>query len=320
MSNEVKRLFQQFQPQHYELAIEPDANSMTFGGTVTIEGRKVGPPSQRLTLHQKDLKIADAKLIKHDKKGDREITVSRTNTHGSFDELRLHADEMLYPGQYTVSMSFKGKITKSLQGVYPCFYKHDGKDKVVIATQLESHHAREVFPCIDEPEAKATFDVSYTAPKGQTVLSNMPSKASKAVGNKVTTSFETTPKMSVYLLAFIAGELHNVETKSKSGVTVRSWSTVAQPKSHLEYSAHEAADTLDFFADYFKTPYPLPKLDQVALPDFDAAAMENWGVVTYREMALLADTKNRSISSEQFVSQVIAHELSHQWFGNLVTM
>src|SRR3989344_321154 len=320
MPKKVKRLFEQFQPEHYELSIEPDVESMTFSGSVTIRGRKVGPPSQRITLHQKDIRVSDVKVIKHDKNGDKKVAVGRVNTQKSFDELRIHAGETLYPGTYTINLTFSGKITKSLRGVYPCFYKHKGKEKIIVATQLESHHAREVFPCIDEPEAKSSFDVIYTGPKDQTVLSNMPAKSTKTNGNKVTTAFETTPIMSVYLLAFVAGELHAVETKSKAGVAVRSWGTVAQSKSHLEYATKEASDILDFFADYFETPYPLPKLDQVALPDFDAAAMENWGVVTYRESVLLTDPKNRSISNEQFATQVIAHELSHQWFGNLVTM
>lgn len=321
MSKEAKRLFAQFQPEHYELLLRPDAETLRFFGSVTISGRKTGRPSQRVTLHQKGLKVTAAKIVKHDKNGDIEVPVGRINNQDSMYEVRLHANEMLYPGGYTLVLDFEGMITPAMSGIYASNFEHDGKPKVILATQFESHHAREAFPCIDEPEAKATFDLTVVAPKNQTVLSNTPEDEQKPLAdNLVAHVFGTTPKMSTYLLAFVAGELHCFETKSKGGVVVRSWSSVAQPISHLEYSTREAADVLDFFADYFGVPYPLPKLDQVALPDFDAGAMENWGLVTYREVILLTDPTNRSITSEQLATQVIAHELSHQWFGNLVTM
>lgn len=320
MAKKVKRLFEQFQPEHYDLYIKPDTESMTFNGIVTIVGRKTGRPSQRLTFHQKDLRISAAHVTYHGKKGNEEIKIDRINTQNSFDEVRLHSAQMLYPGKYTIRLEFGGKITRPMRGLYPSFYKYKNKDKVILVTQLESHYAREVFPSIDEPEAKATFDLTLATPKGETALSNTPIKEQSTKDSLQETTFETTPKMSTYLLAFASGELHSVETKTKAGVTVRSWASVSQPKTHLEYSAKEAADVLDFFASYFNIPYPLKKLDQLALPDFDSAAMENWGLVTYREMALLVDPKNRSISSEQFVTLVISHELSHQWFGNLVTM
>ncbi len=320
MTKKAKRLFEQFQPKHYELAIDPDVQTLSFQGTVTITGRKIGRPSQRLTFHQKDLQFTSVSIVFHGKKGDDEVKLDRVNTHKTYDEVRLHAASLLYPGAYTVRMEFKGRITKPMRGIYPTYSKTKGKDRIILATQFESHHAREAFPCIDEPEAKATFDLTITAPKTHTVLSNTPVKEQSTEGKVKRTSFETTPKMSTYLLAFGIGELHVFEAKTKSGVSVRSWASVTKPKEQLEYSAKEAADILDFFADYFGIPYPLKKLDQLALPDFDSAAMENWGLVTYREMVLLVDPLNRSISSEQLITLVIAHELSHQWFGNLVTM
>ncbi len=320
MSKEAKRLFEQFQPEHYELLLEPDAHSLSFSGRVIIHGKKTGRPSKRITFHQKGLKITSAQIIKHDKKGEQEITVARINNQNSMYEVRLHANELLFPGEYTIKLEFSGKITPALAGIYPARYKYKGKDQIILVTQFESHHAREAFPCIDEPEAKATFDLSVTAPKEDVVLSNTPEASAHNRGKFSTHTFEPTPKMSAYLLAFVMGNLHYTEAISKSGVTVRSWASVAQPKETLEYATKEGADVLDFFADYFATPYPLKKLDQVALPDFEAGAMENWGLITYREVVLLTDPVNRSISSEQFATQVIAHELSHQWFGNLVTM
>lgn len=320
MSKRVRRLFQQFQPKAYNLELDIDPEDMTFKGSVEITGKKVGPPSSRLTFHQSRLKVTEASIIRHDKKGSQAMDVERINTQASFSEVRLHTAQTLYPGEYTVTMQFSGSITENMEGIYPCFYRHEGKDKKLIATQFESHYARAAFPCVDEPEAKAIFNLTLLSPKGEQVIANTPIKSQKSSDNKLVTTFETTPLMSTYLLAFVFGELHCVEGKSKRGIDVRSWASVAQPKSHLEYANKEAISILDFFEGYFKTPFPLPKLDQVALPDFDSLAMENWGLITFREVGLLADPINRSISAERLITQVIAHELSHQWFGNLVTM
>ncbi len=320
MAKTAKRLFEQFQPEHYDLALVPDRGSKSFTGKVTIKGKKTGRPSKRITFHQKGLKFSSAKVVKHNRQGDEEVLVERVNTHASSYEVRLHAKAMIYPGSYTITLDFSGKITDNMTGIYLSNFEHEGKTKQLVATQFESHHAREAFPCIDEPEAKATFDLTLTTEKNDVVLGNTPAKTEKIKDGKKITSFETTPRMSTYLLAFVYGEMHAVEAKTKDGVVVRSWSSVVVDKSFSQYSVDEGVRVLEFFTDYFGAPYPLAKCDQVALPDFDAGAMENWGLITYREIALLADPKNRSVSSEQYISLVVAHELSHQWFGNLVTM
>lgn len=338
MGRNVTRLYEQFQPAHYELQLQPNRDTLTFSGTVTIRGKKTGRPSRRLTFHQQGLKISAGTITKHDKKGKAAVAVSRINNQNGADEVRLHTGDMIYPGEYTVTMEFSGKITKTMHGIYPCNFKHDGQDKIILVTQFESHHAREAFPCIDEPEAKATFDLTLLTPAGETVLANTPVKNQKQYASQgggqtaapakagtttpefLATTFETTPRMSTYLLAFTTGEMHGVEGKTKDGVLVRSWASVAQPKDHLQYANDEAVKILEFFIDYFQTPFPLKKLDQVAVPDFEVLAMENWGLITFREVGLLADPKNRSLSGEQLVTLVIAHEISHQWFGNLVTM
>ncbi len=316
----VRRLYEQFRSSAYVLELTVDPAAMSFSGTVTIKGQKFGRPSQRLTFHQKDLKITTASVTRHDRKGDQQLAVARINRQKSYDEVRLHTKDMAYPGAYTITMEFSGTITQPMHGIYPCYFKHAGQDKLLIATQFESHHAREAFPCIDEPEAKASFDLTLTTPAGQTVLANTPVKTTTMKGKQQITTFETSPKMSTYLLAFVFGEMHSVSATTKDGVAVSSWATVAQPKAHLQYANDEAVKILEFFSDYFGTPFPLPKLDQVALPDFDSLAMENWGLITYREVGLLADPQNRSLSGEQLITLVIAHEISHQWFGNLVTM
>ncbi len=320
MTKNVKRLFAQFQPTKYDLELNLDEQALTFHGAVLVDGHKSGRPSQRLTLHQNGLKITKAELTYHGKKSTQVIEIERINNHNSFHEVRLHAKQMLYPGRYIIKLEFAGKITPQMHGLYPCYFTHKGKEKKLLATQFESHHAREVFPCIDEPEAKATFDLTLTHTLGDQVLANTPVLSQYTKGNRKTTTFETTPIMSTYLLAFVAGDIHGVSTKTSDGIVVNTWGTVAQPKSSLEFANKEAERVLEFFADYFQTSFPLKKLDQIALPDFESGAMENWGLVTYREIALLTDAKNRSLTSEQYVAMVVAHEVSHQWFGNLVTM
>ncbi len=337
MGKKVKRLFEQFRPENYDLRLDVDRETMTFKGLVTIRGRKVGRPSRRITFHQKGLKIIKATIIKHDKKGERPVEIARINNQDSFGEVRLHSDGMVYPGEYTVIIEFKGEITRPMNGIYPCFFTHSGEDKQLVATQFESHHAREAFPCIDEPEAKATFDLTLVSPAGEMVIANTPIKEQKQYASKdggltanntkagtttplyQVTTFETTPKMSTYLLAFVFGDLKYLEAKTKDGTLVRCYATPDNVK-HTKFALDCAVKTLEFYNEYFDTRYPLAKCDFIALPDFASGAMENWGCITFREQALLVDPKNTSLHLKQYIANVVAHELTHQWFGNLVTM
>jgi aminopeptidase N len=320
MKKSVTRLYETLKPTNYRLSINLDPDAMTFNGTVSLRARRTGRPSKRLTLHQKGLIISSAKVTRHDKKGDQAVDIDRINTHKSFDEIRLHSAGLLYPGEYTIELAFSGRITKAMNGLYPCFFDEGGKQKKLLATQFESHHAREVFPCIDEPEAKATFDLTLETPaQFGIVLANTPLKESKKSKGTLQSTFETTPLMSTYLLAFVAGELGYKESRTKSGTTVRVYATPDNVK-HLDFAVDTAVKCLEFYEDYFDLPYPLPKSDMVALPDFASAAMENWGLITYREHALLVDKKNTSSHTKQLVAMVVAHELAHMWFGNLVTM
>lgn len=316
----ITRLYDTFQPATYKLTVTIDAKNLRFSGSVDITGT-LTEGGAILPLHAKDLTITHAAI------NDEPVSYQQKPQ----DVLELQMPTNTTGKTVQASIAFEGSITDDMSGMYPCYFEHEGKKKWLIATQFESHHAREVFPCVDEPAAKATFDVTLITTQGETVLSNMPVKEQSDAGKELAhsensttpalvTTFETTPKMSTYLLAFVTGEMHCKEARTKDGVLVRSWSSLAQPADHLDYSLSEAVAIIEFYNDYFETPYPLAKCDQVALPDFDAAAMENWGLITYRETALLADPANRSISSEQYISIVIAHELSHQWFGNLVTM
>lgn len=304
----VSRLIHSFIPEHYQLSLAMQRTDRTFGGTVTINGH-LQQDAAAIMLHAKDLTISS-------------VTINGKAaewSHGSNDELSITQAD-LAPGRQIVVIGFDGMITDAMHGLYPCYYDHDGVKKELLATQFESHHAREVFPCIDEPEAKATFDVTLTTEQDIQVLGNMPIKRQAVDGDRLVTDFDTTPRMSTYLLAWVTGELHRKTAVTKSGVEVNVWATPAQPASSLDFALDIATRTIDFFDDYFDTPYPLPKSDHVALPDFSSGAMENWGLITYRETTLLAEPATTSVSSKHYIATVIAHELSHQWFGNLVTM
>lgn len=287
---------------------------------MTIQGKKVGRPSRRITLHQQGLKVTGATMHAHQKGVTKDIPVARINTHEKLHEVRIHSDDMVYPGEYTLKLSFHGSITDAMHGIYPSRFTVDGHDELMLTTQFESHHAREAFPCIDEPEAKAVFNVTITDNTEMVTLSNMPAVTEKISGAQKRTTFATTPVMPPYLLAFVSSKLHCLEKETKDGVIVRSWCTPNHPIVNLTHSVDEAVKILEFFSDYFQTPYPLPKYDQIAVPDFDAGAMENWGLATFREILLLSDPDNPSVTGEQFISLVVAHEASHMWFGDLVTM
>ncbi len=320
MAMKVRRLYGSFQPENYDLIISLDPENMKFNGSVVIKGTKTGRPSKRITLHQRDLKIENIKVYHVDSKGPREIKSSRINLQKSFNELRLHFDHLLPNGKYEITIDYEGLINTQLHGIYTSTFKEAGKTKTVICTQFESDHAREVFPCIDEPEAKSIFNLTLQVPKKYlTVISNSESvKESIESANKVVT-FEPTPIMSTYLLAFVVGDLKFLEAKTKNNVRVRTYAT-SDNVDHSRFALECATKTLDFYDEYFNIPYPLTKCDLVALPDFSSGAMENWGCITFREQSLLVDPQNTSLELKQYVANVITHELTHQWFGNLVTM
>lgn len=319
MSTQVKRLYQQFVPERYDINLHINEPAMTFAGSVNILGTKVGKPSSRITLHQKGLNITKAVITHKAKNGDTVHDIARINKHDSFDEVRLHTHKPLPRGNYEIQLIFEGTITRPMNGMYPCFYTENGKQKQFIATQFESHHAREVLPCIDEPEAKAVFTLSLTTRANTTALSNTPVVTQTTTDDSMTTVFEPTPKMSTYLLAFVVGDMQYKEATTKRGVQVRTYAT-PDNTPFTDFALQTAVKCIDFYEEYFGIDYPLPKCDLIALPDFASGAMENWGCITFREQCMLVDPKNTSLPTKQYVAMVVAHELAHMWFGNLVTM
>jgi aminopeptidase N len=308
----VDRLINQLVPKHYNINLDLilSGKARNFSGQIELLG-ELPKPTDHVRLHAKGLEISQATI------NGQSATVDYDTGLG---EVTLNVDKDIVAGNVEVSLHFAGKVTDAMHGLYPCYFEHEGKKKVLIATQFESHYAREVFPCVDEPEAKATFDLTLTTLPGVTVLGNMPIKKHHSEQTQQTTTFETTPRMSAYLLAFVVGELHKKTAHTRDGVEVNVWATPVQKSDSLDFALKTAVGSIEFFNDYFGMPYPLPKSDHVALPDFSNGAMENWGLITYREICLLVDPKHTAQTTKEYVALVIAHETSHQWFGNLVTM
>ena len=302
----VEHYIEKFVPEHYDLFLDLSRETKTFSGKVTITGQA---QSDRISLHQKDLEITSVEVAGQA----RPFTVDHDNE-------ALHI-ELAEAGQVELVIAFSGKITDNMTGIYPSYYTVDGVKKEVLSTQFESHFAREAFPCVDEPEAKATFDLAlrFDQADGELALSNMPEIDVKNRKETGIWKFETTPRMSSYLLAFVAGDLQGVTATTKNGTLVGVYSTKAHPLSNLDFSLDIAVRSIEFYEDYYGVKYPIPQSLHIALPDFSAGAMENWGLVTYREVYLVVD-ENSTFASRQQVALVIAHELAHQWFGNLVTM
>ena len=231
--------------------------------------------------------------------------------------------EKLKTGTGKLHITYTGILNDKLKGFYRSKYTHpSGEVRYSATTQFEAPDARRAFPCWDEPAAKATFDIKIIAEEHKTVLSNMPLVDSVPIENRPTYkrfTFQRTPIMSTYLVAFIVGEYDYIEDTDKNGVLIRVYTALGK-KELGRFALDVSLKTLPFYTDYFKISYPLPKLDLIAIPDFAAGAMENWGLVTYRETALLYDPANSSLQGKQTVAIVVGHELAHQWFGNIVTM
>ena len=305
MTKTIERLIYHFKPINYKIDYIFSNDLKSYKAKTIIKGSLV-KPSDIVKLHVKDLQIES-------------ITLNNNKLQFS-----LHQDDILqidlnstYNEDLTIEINYSGNVTKSMHGIY---LSSSQNNSLLVSTQFESHHAREAFPCIDEPEAKAVIDLSITAPSRLKAIANMPVLSTNVVDNNTTTAFTSTPIMSTYLLAFVVGDIHNIEASTNDGVSVGVWATTDQPKESLTFALEVGVKTIEFLNDYFEVKYPLPKLDQIAIPDFSSGAMENWGLVTYREIALLVDPQKSSTSSKEMVALVIAHELAHQWFGNLVTM
>lgn len=308
------RLSKDVVPQRYTLRLAPDLVGFTFDGEETI-ALILKKPTSSITLHAADLKIHTALYVV----GATKYTVKKIAYNAKAETVTMQFGR-LPKGRGKLYLTFAGTLNDEMRGFYRSRYTHNGTEKYLATTQFESIDARRAFPCIDEPAHKAIFDVSLVVPSHLTTVSNTIEKSVENLGDgRKVVHYAPSPKMSTYLAAFIVGELETIEGKTKDGTRVRVYTTPG--KSHqAEFALKTAIRCLEFHNRYFRIPYPLPVLDMVAVPDFSAGAMENWGAITYRETALLVDPDHSSTATRQRAAVVIAHEIAHQWFGNLATM
>uniref|UniRef100_A0A8D0VIC7 Aminopeptidase n=1 Tax=Sus scrofa TaxID=9823 RepID=A0A8D0VIC7_PIG len=309
-------------PLHYDLFVHPNLTSLDFVASEKIEVL-VRDTTQFIILHSHGLEIMNATLQSEEdlryKKSGEKLTVLSYPAH---QQIALLVPEKLMADlRYSVAIDFQAKLADGFEGFYKSTYRTlGGETRTIAVTDFEPTHARMAFPCFDEPLFKANFSIKIRRESRHIALSNMPKvKTIEHEGDLLEDHFETTVKMSTYLVAYIVCDFASVSGTASSGVKV---SIYASPDkwSQTHYALEASLKLLDFYENYFNIHYPLPKLDLVAIPDFESGAMENWGLVTYRETSLLFDPKTSSTSDKLWVTKVIAHELAHQWFGNLVTM
>ena len=312
------RLSRTVTPRHYDLVLTPDLADATFTGEVAIHV-DVAEPTDEVVLNAIELDIRSAVAVLTES-GDERRT-ARVELRPDEQRAALHFDGPLPAGECHLQLAFSGILNDKLHGFYRSSFTDDGGVEHVIATtQFEPADARRAFPCWDEPDLKATFSVILVVPEDLTAISNGGIEADERTpGGLRRVRFATTMVMSTYLLAFIVGPFELSSPVDVDGVPLR----IATPpgRAHLApYAAEVGAHSLRFLASYFDLPYPSDKIDHIAIPDFAFGAMENLGCVTYRETALLVDPSTASQMELQRVATVIAHETSHMWFGDLVTM
>jgi puromycin-sensitive aminopeptidase len=299
-------------PIHYDLRINPDAQKLSFTGSGTIL-IKVNAPTATITLNAADLSIDKALLDG--------LAANAIKLNPKAQTVTISFARPVSIGQHKLSFEWKGKIYQSAAGLFAIDYKTvDGADARMLATQFEAPDARRFAPMFDEPGMKATFTLTALSPKGQTAYSNMPVTSKVDTPEGTLWSFAKSPKMSSYLLFLGIGDIERktvMAGKTEIGIITRR-GVVDQG----DYALESGKRLLAYFDDYFGTPYPLPKLDMIAAPGSSQffGAMENWGAILYFERTVLIDPKLTTESQKQDVFGTVAHEIAHQWFGNLVTM
>jgi aminopeptidase N len=297
-------------PEHYTLRLTPDLDKATFAGDETIDVT-LAQPANLITLNAADIKFQSvtANIGKRQIKADVSLDTAKQQATFTFPGT-------LPPGLVRLRITYTGILNGKLRGFY--LSKAEGRRYAV--TQFESTDARRAFPSFDEPAFKATFDVTIVAPKQDMVISNTNAIADTAgpAADEHTVTFARTPKMSTYLLAFLVGDFKCIEGSS-DGVPIRACATPERVQ-YAQFALESAEYILHYYDNYFGIKYPMPKLDMIGIPDFEAGAMENFGAITYRESDMLVDEKNAPVSAKAGVASVVAHEMAHQWFGDMVTM
>ncbi|KAJ2258716.1 hypothetical protein GGI13_000523 [Coemansia sp. RSA 455] len=320
-------------PTHYDIHLRPDLVTGKVSGSVAIDAH-INEATNRIVLHAKSITITRV-VVYHC--GTLLASVggeSVTYDNGELEMATIQMPHVLQPASVQVIITFMGVLCESMYGLYRCRYRdRKGEPSVMLVTQFQAKCARLVFPCWDEPAIKAEFTLTLSVPSNHTALSNMPvvQETEEFSGGLKTVYFARSPKMSTYLLAIVSGELDYIEATTLTGeiipdshppqraaVPCRVY-TAAADIDKVQFSLDTAVQVLELLVDMFGCAYPLPKLDLVAVPELEAGGMENWGLVLFRTVRLFI-TSQTSLWIRQKAVYVIAHELSHQWFGNLVTM
>lgn len=299
-------------PRKYNIEIKPDINNHNFDGLICINF-DTKKEINKIILESVKLKILKCELITENKE------LNLTNFHTTDSNLIINY-KILNNTSATLKIHYKGKISDDLKGLYSSSYNSNNKIETLLSTQFEPTDARKVIPCVDHPSYKAIFSLKLIIPTELNAISNMPVMNEKNISHSLKEiEFAESPIMSTYLLFFAIGKISSKEIKTKQGVLIRVWAT-DNKEIFSDFALETSVKLLDYFESYFGVKYPLPKLDHIAIPDFAAGAMENWGCISYRENALLVDPNNSSLQTKQLVAAIIAHEMAHMWFGDLVTM
>ena len=330
------------EPLHYQLEFEPDLENSTFLGRAEILVL-LSKPVSSITMDCADLEITSCKIVgspnytnaapkTETKRKHRKSDASTKNTVPSTVKVDAKRERLIirFPRGCTVSKSaciqltFSGVLNDNLLGFYRSKYMVGKEVRYLATTQFEAADARRAFPCWDRPDVKATFGISIVVKDAKhNAVSNMRLVSKSDVGGKTRYKFDTSPVMSTYLVYMGVGEFEYTGGKTKNGTTIRIVTTRTSDtknKQIIKHAMQYAKKLLVAYEEYFGIKYPLSKLDLIAIPDFAAGAMENWGAITFRENLLLYDPKSSSTRTKQLIAEVISHELAHQWFGNMATM
>ena len=306
----AQRLPQTVIPEHYALTLTPDLKNATFSGVESIDV-DVKQPTKTITLNSAEIEFQSVAITAGGKEQTAVVSTDKAKEQTTFT-----VDQPIPAGKASLQIHYTGILNSQLRG----FYLSKTQRRNYAVTQFESTDARRAYPSFDEPAFKATYDVTLVVDKGDTAISNSPilSDTPGPGNDKHTLRFDTTQKMSTYLVAFLVGDFQ-CTSGEQDGVAIRVCATPDKVQL-TPFALNIAKYVLHYYNDYFGIPYPLKKLDLIGLPDFEAGAMENFGAITYRETDLLLDPKTASVHSEKEVALVVAHEMAHQWFGDLVTM
>ncbi|AYV78975.1 MAG: hypothetical protein Edafosvirus65_1, partial [Edafosvirus sp.] len=300
-------------PLHYNLEIKPNLDNTMFDGIVKIDVRII-KETDNIIVNGRDINITNVYLECNNAL----IKVTDVIYNKETEQIKFQFDYMITPGVYLLVIMYNALLTEKLLGFYKCNYEKT----TILATQFEPTHCRCALPCWDEPGIKAKFTVNLIIPKNKIGLSNTQqieeTNCDPCINYKKVT-FETTPLMSTYLLAFLViDEYESIQTKSQNNILINVWTPKGRTEEGL-FALDIASKALDYFTEYFGIQYPLNKIDLIPIPNFEAGAMENWGLITFRFTCLLAH-KETTLDTKKEVAYTICHELAHQWFGNLVTM